>query len=83
VDERRKFLKQIQAADFTLYDLSLYLDTHPTDAMALNYFKEYNDYSKLLKEAYVSAYGPLQHSDFQGGDWWNWVDKPWPWEKEV
>ncbi len=38
-------LEQIQAADFVLVELSLYLNTHPHDEDALKQFNQYSGYS--------------------------------------
>ena len=35
MDERAMMLKKVQAACFALYDIQLFLDTHPTDRGAL------------------------------------------------
>ena len=31
-------------------------------------------------EAFTSKYGPITHSDYDGGPRWKWVDSPWPWQ---
>ncbi len=52
-------LEQIQAADFVLVELSLYLNTHPHDEDALKQFNQYSGYSRHLKRQFESSYGPL------------------------
>mgnify|MGYP002412878337 CR=1 FL=1 len=75
-------LKRVQVCDFALVDAALYLDTHPEDKMALDFFKKYAELRKAAADAYVSKFGPLVWSDYNGGDRWNWVDGPWPWQNE-
>lgn len=48
-DEYYQLLEQIQAADFVLVELTLYLDTHPNDQQALQQFNQFHEYSQQLK----------------------------------
>ena len=81
-NDREVMLKRIQVCDFALNDAALYLDTHPEDAMALAYYKKYLELRAETVAAYVKKYGPISHSDYDGGPRWKWVDEPWPWQKE-
>ncbi|MCL6489696.1 MAG: spore coat protein CotJB, partial [Alicyclobacillus mali] len=36
-----QYLQELQAIDFVLVDLTLYLDTHPDDEQALAQFKQF------------------------------------------
>ena len=40
--EREQLLRDIGIADFVLIELALYLDTHPHDRRAMEYFNHYN-----------------------------------------
>ena len=61
-----------QAESFMLWELRLYLNTHPCDTNALQL------YQQLCHQApapnYACTFAPC------GGNRWNWVDDPWPWE---
>lgn len=61
-----------QALAFTLWELRLYLNTHPCDKEALALFR------KLCKEACDDNYATAFLGDCAGG--WDWVNCPWPWE---
>jgi spore coat protein JB len=80
-----KMLRELQALEFALVELNLYLDTHPRDDMALQSF---NDLAKRLaeaKKAYETRYGPLINFGNSGHVQmrsWQWVEEPWPWEIE-
>ncbi len=76
-------MKAIQMYDFYLYELNLYLDTHPTDTNALALFQKYNEARAAAYENYTSKYGPVTAKDFKGGNCFNWVDDPWPWERSA
>lgn len=74
-------LEQIQAADFVLVELSLYLNTHPHDEDALKQFNQYFGYSRHLKRQFESSYGPLlQYGNSPAGEDWDWGKGPWPWQ---
>ncbi len=79
--EYYKQLEEIQAADFVLIELTLYLDTHPTDAQAIQQYNQYAHYSKQLKEKFESAFGPLQQGSLnRTPEFWTWKSGPWPWQ---
>ena len=82
MSERDALLKKIQAMDFALYDAVLYLDGHPGNKKALDYYREHRDALKELRDEYARKFGPLTIYDNYDNDTWRWVDKPWPWEKE-
>lgn len=72
-------LKRVYETGFALDDVTLYLDTHPTDCDAMNYYK----YAKKLNEdaicAYEASYGPLMINHVTA-DNWDWGNNPWPWD---
>jgi spore coat protein JB len=74
-------MEELQAVDFVLVDLTLYLDTHPYDYEAI---AQYNNLAKQrghLKKQIESIYGPLQqYGNSYSGYPWNWDDGPWPWQ---
>ncbi|HET7657901.1 MAG TPA: spore coat protein CotJB [Bacillales bacterium] len=74
-------MEELQAIDFAIVDLNLYLDTHPNDANAVNEYNRYAQESKKLRQKIESIYGPLQNfgNSFVGFPW-NWDEPPWPWQ---
>lgn len=77
--EREKMLKEVMAADFTLIELNLYLDTHPCDQRALALFNSNVQRAKMIRENYERMYGPLTPATFSKYPW-QWIESPWPWE---
>ncbi|MEW8986222.1 MAG: spore coat protein CotJB [Bacillus sp. (in: firmicutes)] len=79
--EYYQLLEQLQAVDFVLVELTLYLDTHPQDAEAINQFNQCAKERKRLKKVFEGQFGPLQQfgNSFSGYPW-NWNDTPWPWQ---
>lgn len=74
-------MEQLQAVDFVLVELTLYLDTHPDDFEAINQFNQFAKERKRLKKIIESNYGPLmQYGNSYSGYPWDWNDGPWPWQ---
>jgi spore coat protein JB len=78
--ERDSLLKEIMACGFSAYDLHLYLDTHPFDSRAMDYFNQNIKCYNMLKADYQKKYGPLI-ADYETTIPWKWIDSPWPWDK--
>ena len=57
--EQEKLLHDIGVLGFVVIELSLYLDTHPTDQNALKYFNHYNRLANQARQEYSSKYTPL------------------------
>jgi spore coat protein JB len=85
MNDRQAMLLQIQQLGFVLVDLNLYLDTHPTDKMALMNYNTFSDQYRELMMKYNMTYGPLMgFGHAQGGmDQFLWVNSPWPWQKDA
>jgi len=82
-ESRTELLRRIQAEDFALYEVALYLDAYPTNKKALAFYREHRAALMALKEAYAEKYGPLTIYDHNSQDEWQWVKGPWPWEREA
>ena len=82
VDERYyQLLHQLQAIDFVLVELNLYLDTHNRDADAVHQYNQLVKQRWQLAHEYESCYGPLLHFGHSySGYPWQWDDLPWPWQ---
>ena len=79
--EYYQLLEEIQAIDFVLVELNLYLDTHPNDVDAVKQFNEAAQKSMHLKHNFEQKFGPLMHfGRSYSGYPWNWDDTPWPWQ---
>ncbi len=76
-------LRRIRAEDFALYEVALYLDAYPTNQKALAFYEQHRSILAALKEEYRQKYGPLTIYDNIDRGEWQWVQGPWPWEKEA
>ncbi|WP_027399073.1 spore coat protein CotJB [Anaerovorax odorimutans] len=80
---RMEMLKKIQMLSLVLLDTNLFLDTHPMDTAALNFYDKYRALLEKTRDEYTSMYGPLTPASVNTSDGWTWIDKPWPWEMEA
>lgn len=78
--EQKNLLFYIDAVSFAALDASLYLDTHPNDAEALEYFHHFNKARQQALHEYAVRFGPLSLNGAQTDDTWKWATQPWPWE---
>jgi spore coat protein JB len=79
--EYYEMLEKLQALDFVLVELNLYLDTHPDDLRAIEQFNQLTCERTVLANEFQLKYGPLQnfgraYSKFP----WEWSQSPWPWQ---
>ncbi|WP_455661548.1 spore coat protein CotJB [Pradoshia sp.] len=80
-DEFYQLLEEIQALDFAIVELTLYLDTHPKDLERMQQYNELAHQSKQLKQQFEAKYGPLQQFGNSYTDAnWGWGTYPWPWQ---
>ena len=78
---RENLMNRINEVSFAVNDILLYLDTHPSDPAALQYFQEYTQLRKQALQDYAAMYGPLTVDLAIGSRGkWNWIQQPWPWE---
>ena len=71
---------EISMVDFLLKDMELYLDTHPCDKNALDYYRHYAKILQNMREDYVANWGPLFATDSACGKEWEWGKEPNAWE---
>lgn len=80
MSDMTNLLRNVQTAEFALVEANLFLDMHPADQNALDYFRKYQQIYEKAVEAYTTAYGPLTAMQYTGGRW-KWTDGPFPWEQ--
>lgn len=74
-------LGDLQAIDFVLMELQLYLDTHPDDLKAIKQFNRLALHRKKMKESFERQFGPLQsNGNSLSKHPWEWSRAPWPWQ---
>lgn len=74
-------LEELQAVDFVLVELTLYLDTHPEDLQAIEQYNQCAKTRKLIANQFEAQFGPLlQYGHSYSRYPWQWDDTPWPWQ---
>lgn len=68
---------QLSAVQFAMWELHLYLDTHPDDLSALSLYKRYQEKNEKLTREYEEKCGPLYSTGDPGVSW---LKNPWPWD---
>ena len=77
--------KRICAYDFAIYEMVLYLDTHPGCPRGLEKLSRLRKERTVLINEYEKRYGKYvkTHDDVPTDGHWSWIDGPWPWENEA
>jgi spore coat protein JB len=76
-------LHELQALDFVLVELTLYLDTHPQDQQAIQQFNQFTQQRMQVAHQFQLEFGPLTqygHSFGFSKHPWQWSEGPWPWQ---
>lgn len=81
MSEQERLMRRIHAYHFAMWELHIYLDTHPNDCKAAKQYEEYEKMADELMAQYEAAYGPM-HENSSNTSRWAWIASPWPWELE-
>ena len=77
-NEKAMIMKNIYELGFALVETMLYLDTHPDDAAAIEYYAEIKDKYVQFMKKYSDYYGPLSMEYMVNDNYWMWVATPMP-----
>ncbi len=80
--DREELLRCIDTTSFAVDDVILYLDTHPHDKAALEFYEKVSALRKQAIEEYTTHFGPLTKDMVKPTNKWTWINDPWPWEME-
>ncbi len=78
--QKDQLLHDIGIVGFVLIELGLYLDTHPFDRNALEYFNHYSRIKQQMTKEFSMKYYPLTLELAESGKEWRWGAAPLPWE---
>ena len=75
---RRQLMDHINQVSFVINEITLYLDTHPCDTEALEYFREMSRHRSQALKDYAESYGPLTVDTAADScsDRWSWINEP-------
>lgn len=79
-NNQQTMLNDIGIIDFTLVDLMLFLDTHPDDKEAMEYFNHYAKIKDKMVKDFSMMYYPLTKDLAESTTEWRWGAAPLPWE---
>lgn len=71
---------ELQALDFVLDELGLYLDTHRDDREAFQLYRQYSRLAQEGRQRYEASFGPLTKLAAAQPERYEWLCDPWPWE---
>lgn len=77
--EQEKLRRRIYATEFALWELHLFLDTHPNCCDAARKQEEYQARADDLRREYEEKYGPIGEMAANTSRW-AWITDPWPWD---
>lgn len=77
---KEQLLHDIGIVGFVLIELTLYLDTHPTDRSAMEYFNHYSRIKQQMTKEFSMKYYPLTLAMAESSKEWRWGAAPMPWE---
>lgn len=77
---KEQMMHWIMALGFCGDDMRLYIDTHPEDENALEYYKQCMELVNSARNAYCQVYGALSIQDELNGNAWDWSKGKLPWE---
>ncbi len=80
--DKRGLMQNIYELGFVLTEVNLYLDTHPDDLEAIEYYAQIKDKYCDYMTQYADYYGPLDKLHISNDNYWMWVATPMPWEME-
>ena len=78
---RRELLKKLMDIDFVIHETVLYLDGHPNNKKALDYYKTVQEEQREIYNQYATQFGPVTAENVKQ-DTWTWINEPWPWQNE-
>ncbi|MGE6258867.1 spore coat protein CotJB [Heyndrickxia sporothermodurans] len=79
--EYYKILEDLQAIDFVIVELTLYLDTHPGDKDAVQQYNLSIQQRKKIKKEFENRFGALTNFGYSYSQFpWEWKNAPWPWQ---
>ncbi|WP_054957027.1 spore coat protein CotJB [Paenibacillus dakarensis] len=76
-----ELLEQLQAIDFVLVELNLFLNTHPNDLKSIEQYNRLAQERMVLAKHFQELYGPLQNFGHSFSRYpFEWNQSPWPWQ---
>lgn len=75
-----KLLRRVSALQFAMYELRLFLDTHPDNMEAQEMMNSYRKKYEAVRAEYEKEFGPLTLNGYNSDEW---LKDPWPWDNSA
>lgn len=75
--KKEKLLRRLSALQFAMWEMHVYLDTHPGCPEEFALYKEYREKFEAVRKEYEDQFGPLTLSGNNSDEW---LQNPWPWD---
>lgn len=72
-------LLRLSSAQFAMWEMRVYLDTHKNNEDALKLYKKYKKSYEDLKVQFEDEFGPITLADGNSDEW---LCDPWPWDNQ-
>ena len=76
---REQLLLRVSQAQFAMWEVRMYMDTHLDNAEARKLYEKYFEQFKMLKKEFEEKYGPLTLGVDNSDEW---LKDPWPWDAD-
>ena len=77
------YLNRLQALNFAISELGLYLDTHSQDTEALELFNQYTNLYADALQKYEQEHGSTTQMGAGMSGRYTWTEGPWPWDYDA
>lgn len=77
---QQQLLSYLNQVSFSMYDATLFLDTHPCNQEAMAFFNDMQCARNHALKIYQKKFGPLLLDDVDADCEWTWGMQPLPWE---
>lgn len=76
---KQQMLLRLSAAQFAMWEMRVYLDTHLDNKEAQKLYHKYLRQFEKLKAEYEEKFGPLTLGEGNSDEW---LADPWPWDNQ-
>ena len=76
---REQLLLRVSQAQFAMWEVRMYMDTHLDNAEARKLYEKYFNRFQMLKKEFEEKYGPLTLGENNSDEW---LKDPWPWDAD-
>lgn len=80
MSRQQELINDVNVASFLLDEAGLFLNSHPDNMEALEYYHEAQRKRNEAIRCYEEEIGPLSKYSVHNRSYWDWTEGPWPWQ---